>query len=294
MLKTTGCTLPVAVRTGILMVSLSFFTVAAALNLSAQETPPQTQEQRQARAALNQGVQDFKNGQFDQAIAAFQRSKQLDPNLMNARLYLATAYASQCIPGAPSDENRQKGEAATAEFKEVLAIQPENLSALDGAGSLLFQMAGQPYDPEKFQESKSYHQKHIELRPNDPEPYYWIGVIDWTLSFRANNELRARYNDHASSRKQVLDTDPLPTEPRQEYLREFGPMIDEGIDSLKRAIELKPDYDDAMAYLNLMYRRKADTVNYENDRAELLKMADDLVDKVRDIKTKRAGQPSQP
>ncbi len=28
--------------------------------------------------------------------------------------------------------------------------------------------------------------------------------------------------------------------------------------ALKKAIELKPDYDDAMAYLNLLYRQKAD------------------------------------
>jgi hypothetical protein len=30
--------------------------------------------------------------------------------------------------------------------------------------------------------------------------------------------------------------------------------------SLKRAIELEPEYADAMAYLSLLYRQKADTV----------------------------------
>jgi len=34
------------------------------------------------------------------------------------------------------------------------------------------------------------------------------------------------------------------------------PSIQEGIDSLNKAIQLRPDYDDAMAYLNLMYRRE--------------------------------------
>ena len=33
-----------------------------------------------------------------------------------------------------------------------------------------------------------------------------------------------------------------------------GPDIQEGIDSLNKAIQLRPDYDDAMAYMNLMYR----------------------------------------
>src|SRR6266849_2167603 len=52
-----------------------------------------------ARDWLNKGVQAYKNGQFDTAIEDFKQAKDLDPGLLNARLYLATAYASQYIPG---------------------------------------------------------------------------------------------------------------------------------------------------------------------------------------------------
>jgi hypothetical protein len=71
-------------------------------------------------------------------------------------------------------------------------------------------------------------------------------------------------------------------------------MIEEGITDLQKAIQLRPDYDDAMAYLNLLYRRKADMVENADERASLLKQADDLVDKVKEIKQKRADQPTQP
>jgi tetratricopeptide (TPR) repeat protein len=243
-----------------------------------------------ARDLLNKGVAAFKAGQYDTAIEDFKEAKDLDPSLMNARLYLATAYASQYIPGAPSEQNVRLGNQAINEFKEVLQIDPNNLSAIDGIGSIIFQMAGQPYDAKKFEESKSYHQKHIDLRPNDPEPYYWIGVIDWTLAFRANGELRAEYNKN-NIRKQVKDTDPLPPAVRTEYATKYGPMVDEGIADLKKAIELRPDYDDAMAYLNLLYRRKADMVESAEERASLQKQADELIDKVKEIKQKRAEQP---
>jgi hypothetical protein len=246
-----------------------------------------------ARDLLNKGVAAYKNAQYDAAIEDFKQAKDLDPGLMNARLYLATAYASQYIPGAPSEQNVRLGTQAVNEFKEVLQLDPNNLSAIDGIGSILFQMAGTPYDPKKFDESKSYHQKHIELKPNDPEPYYWIGVIDWTLAFRANGELRAAYNrDHVQ--KQVRDTDPLPAALRAEYTAKFGPVVEEGITDLQKSIQIKPDYDDAMAYLNLLYRRKADMVESADERAALLKQADDLVDKVKEIKQKRAEQPQQP
>ena len=246
-----------------------------------------------ARDLLNKGVAAYKNAQYDAAIEDFKQAKDLDPGLMNARLYLATAYASQYIPGAPSDQNVRLGTQAVNEFKEVLSIEDKNISAIDGIGSILFQMAGTPYEPKKFEESKSYHQKHIDLKPSDPEPYYWIGVIDWTLAFRANGELRAAYNrDHVQ--KQVRDTDPLPASLRADYTSKYGPLVEEGIAMLQKSIQVKPDYDDAMAYLNLLYRRKADMVESADERAALLKQADDLVDKVKEIKQKRAEQPQQP
>ena len=246
-----------------------------------------------ARDLLNKGVAAYKNAQYDTAIEDFKQAKDLDPGLMNARLYLATAYASQYIPGAPSEQNVRLGTQAVNEFKEVLQVDPNNLSAIDGIGSILFQMAGTPYDPKKFEESKSYHQKHIELKPNDPEPYYWIGVIDWTLAFRGNGELRAAYNrEHIN--KQVRDDDPLPPAVRAEYVAKYGALVDEGIAYLQKAIQLKPDYDDAMAYLNLLYRRKADMVESADERANLKKQADELIDKVKEIKQKRAEQPQQP
>jgi tetratricopeptide (TPR) repeat protein len=245
-----------------------------------------------ARDLLNKGVANFKNGQYDKAVEDFKEAKDLDPSLMNARLYLATAYASQYIPGAPSDENVTRGNAAIDEFKGVLEKDDKNLSAIDGIGSILFQMSGQPFNPTKFQESKTYHQKHIELKPNDPEPYYWIGVIDWTLTFRANAELRTAYNkDHIN--KQIKEGDALPAAVRTDYVAKDGQLVDEGITYLQKAIAIKPDYDDAMAYLNLLYRRKADMVESADERASYQKQADALVEKVKEIKQKRAEQPQQ-
>ena len=243
-----------------------------------------------ARDLLNKGVANFKGGQYDAAIEDFKQSKDLDPSLMNARLYLATAYASQYIPGAPSDQNIRLGTQAVNEFKEVLDIDPNNISAIDGIGSILYQMAGTPYDPKKFEESKSYHLKHIALKPSDPEPYYWVAVIDWAMAQRVNLELRAAYNkDHVT--KQIKDTDPMPSAVRADYVAKCGPMVEEGIGVLQKALQIRSDYDDAMAYLNLLYRRKADMVESAEERESLQKQADDLLDKVKEIKQKRSEQP---
>jgi tetratricopeptide (TPR) repeat protein len=246
-----------------------------------------------ARDLLNKGVTAFKAGKSDEAIEDFKRAQELDPNLMNARIYLATAYASLYIPGAPSPENKARGEQAIKVFKEILDIDSNNLSAIDGIGSLLFQMAGTPPVNEKgFEESKTYHQRHIQIKPDDPEPYYWIGVIDWTLAFRGNGEMRLEYNKN-NIRKQVKEADALPASVRAEYAAKYGPLVDEGIADLQKAISLRPDYDDAMAYLGLLYRRKADMVESADERASLQKQADDLLDKIKEIKQKRLDQQQQ-
>jgi len=239
-----------------------------------------------ARDLLNKGVAAFKNGQYDASIEDFKQAKDLDPALLNARLYLATAYATEYIPGAPSDDNIRLGDQAIAEFQDVLKVDPGNLSAIDGIGSILYNMAGTPFTPEKFAESKQYHEKHITLKSDDPEPYYWVGVIDWTLAYRGNATMRQGYNLQ-NPKKQLKDVDPLPDKLRTDFAQQYGQTVDEGLQSIQKAVELRPDYADAMAYENLLLRQKAD-LSDTTTRAALEKQADDLLDKVKEIKQKAA------
>lgn len=244
-----------------------------------------------ARDELNKGVAAFKGGQYDSAIQHFLKAKEFDPELLNARLYLATAYASQYIPGAPSEDNVRNGQKAIEEFQEVLKVDPANLSAIDGIGSILFQMGGAPYDPKKFEESREYHKKHIQVKPDDPEPYYWVGVINWTLSFRANGEMRLDYRNNNPS-KPLKEDQPLPTKLREELASKYEAVVDEGIDYLKKGMERRTDYEDAMAYLNLLYRQKADMVASTPEREQYLDLADELVDRVKAIKQKKMEMPA--
>jgi len=66
-------------------------------------------------------------------------------------------------------------------------------------------------------------------------------------------------------------------------------VVDDGIAKLQKALELRPDYDDAMAYLNLLYRERADL---ECDNADArkadLKSADEWQDKTLATKKEKA------
>lgn len=242
-----------------------------------------------ARDKLNKGVEAYKAAQFEQAEEDFKEAKSLDPKLMNARLYLATAYASQYIPGAPSKENTDMGNQAIAEFKDVLNIDSNNLSAIDGIGSLLYNMAT-PYNEDLLNQSKQYHLMHIKIAPNDPESYYWIAVIDWNIAFHADRVMREDYNKN--TKKPLRETDPMPDKLAQDFAQKYGSLVDEGIQYAKDAMDRRPEYDDAMAYLNLLYRSKADMETSTDARDADIKMADDLVHKVQIIKQQRMANPT--
>jgi tetratricopeptide (TPR) repeat protein len=185
----------------------------------------------QARDFLKQGVQAFKTGQFDQAIEDFKRAKELDPALLTASLYLATTYANQYIPGAPSKENVELGKQAVQEFQEVLSQDPDNLSAIDGIASLLYNMGGTPFDREALDKAKQYWQKHIDIKPKNPEPYFWVGVIDWSLAYRADRELRENWMRKNSVTQDANET--LPESLRLRFENQFGTTIDDGIEHMK-------------------------------------------------------------
>src|SRR6202050_5250798 len=72
-----------------------------------------------ARDQLNKGVAAYKNAKYEEAINHFQDAVSLDPSLTNARLYLATAFAQQYIPGVDAPDNLRNADQAVEQYKAV-------------------------------------------------------------------------------------------------------------------------------------------------------------------------------
>jgi tetratricopeptide (TPR) repeat protein len=240
-----------------------------------------------ARDQLNKGVSSYKNAHYEEAINHFQQAVELDPSLLNARMYLATAYAQQYIPAVDSPDNVRMAQQAIEQYQKVLDSNPAREQKVNSAKGIAYLYLNM----KKFDDAKKYYRMASDVDPNDPEPYYSVGVIDWTASYQPRMEERAKLgmkpeenlNPKNKDQKKVCG----------ELKQKNMPSISEGIDSLNKAIQLRSDYDDAMAYMNLMYREKADV---ECDdlaaRAEDLKTADSWVDKT--LATKKAKAEKQP
>ncbi len=233
-----------------------------------------------ARDQLNKGVAAYRNANFQAAIMYFKQSVDLDPNLLNARLYLATAYAQQYIPGGESPENVKIGDQAINAFEEVLKRDATNGTAIASIAQIYFNM-------KKFEKAKEYQRHRLQVEPNNPEPYYWIGVINWTMCFERDGQLRKDLNLAVPDAK-TGELHPLPEKNRAELEKENSPPVDEGLKALQKALELKPNDFDAMAYLNLLYRQKADIESDPEVRTADLKQAEDWVQKAVALKKQAA------
>lgn len=240
-----------------------------------------------ARDQLNKGVTAYKNAKYEDAIDHFQQAVALDPSLINAKMYLATAFAQQYIPGADTPDNNKMADQAIEQYQRVLdmnAPRDQKVNAAKGIAYLYLNM-------KKFDDSKKYYRIASDLDPNDPEAYYSVGVIDWTACYAPRMEERAKLGMKPDESLNPKNKDQ--NKVCAELKVKNWPLIQEGIDSLDKAIQLRPDYDDAMAYLNLMYREKADV---ECDdlaaRQEDLKTADHWVDET--LLTKKAKAEKQP
>jgi tetratricopeptide (TPR) repeat protein len=200
-----------------------------------------------SRDQLNKGVQAFKNARYEEAIGHFQTAISLDPNSEQAKLYLATAYSYQVVPNLDTPENLAVAQKALDGFNAVLAKDPNDLTALK-------QIASIDRNIKKLDEAKEYEKKVIAIDPNDAEAHYTIGVVDWMQAYKnaitilAADGLTDDGNGNAKKSKGAC----------QKLKDANSAIVQEGLDYLNKAVDINPTYDDAMSYLNLTYRRKAD------------------------------------
>jgi tetratricopeptide (TPR) repeat protein len=200
-----------------------------------------------ARDQLNKGVQAYKSAKYEEAINHFQQAVNLDPSLPMAHLYLATAYAQQVIPDLTTPENLKNAKLAMDGFEAVLAKDPKDINSLKNMASLYFNIG-------KYDEAKQWQMKVLAVDPQDAEAAYTIGSIDWRLAYRNAVQALKDVNMQDDGAGNVK----MPKKTCQELQQKNTALVNEGLDYLHKAVEIRPSYDDAMAYLQLMYRRKAD------------------------------------
>lgn len=209
-------------------------------------------DQLKAREHLNNGVKAYTAKRYDEAVEEFRAAIEKDAALVDAHLYLAAAYRAQFVPMVPSPDNLRKGQQAITTFEQVLQLDPQSTNAMANIADLYRNMN----EPD---EAKNWYRKLMEISEEKAQALYGIASIDYNLA----------------DGKTGQDGDNVENLTEEE-VAEVNRVVEEGIDSLRQALEINPDYTDAMEYLNLLYREKAELAADDEERRRWQNEADRL------------------
>jgi tetratricopeptide (TPR) repeat protein len=258
-------------------------TLAGAALLAAVAIFSSGCDKLKARDNINSGTAAFKAGNFAEAADHFKTAVALDPKLPNVRIYLATAYLQQYIPGTETAENKKYAQEAMEELQETLKDEPNNLLATEYVANIYYQM-------KDFPKAEEWSKKVTDLDPKNKEAYYTLGVIPWTSFIGPDRE--ARLNE----KMRPEDPGPLKDAKEKAALKDkYWASLTQGVEYEKKALAVDPEYENAMAYMNLLIRYRADLDYTKEQYVAFVKEPNDWVDKnLQTMKIKAARKAANP
>jgi tetratricopeptide (TPR) repeat protein len=226
------------------------FLILAALSLPGCNKIKSKQE-------IKRGNEFLKAAQYQSALAAYEEALRLDPKETKLHKHIGIAYMGMYQPGSKHPKDLEFAEKAMDHLKKYIAAYPEDKKALEYLVSMYLNteryddainfyqndlLKRDPKDSKAmqslamlyfkkgdFENGVKWLKQRLTIEGTNPEVYYLIGVQAWDRSYNfpdVNPEERAR-------------------------------IVEEGLQALNKAIELKPDYFEAVSYINLLYREKA-------------------------------------
>jgi TonB family protein len=230
-----------------------------------------------AHNILKLGEAAFNHGDYVEAATRFENAVRMEPNNVNAKLLLGNTLLMVWVPG--SDAGAPVAARARQQYLDVLALEPGNKQALQSLASIAL-------NSRQFAEAHDWAMKAIQVDPTDPVPYYTAGFLDWSMT----------YPDYAAARSAAgirpEAQGPIPNATLRQSVREkHRAQIEDGHRVLATAMQLDPDFADAMAYENLLDRIEAGLADTPEQASEWTAKADQWVTKALDAKRRLARRP---
>jgi tetratricopeptide (TPR) repeat protein len=206
---------------------------------------------------FRRGAEAYKSGRLPQAAEAFQKAVEMNPGDKAGHVYLGNIWLALYKAGSNSPQNLELAKKAEAEFSRVLSVDPENWTAIMSLGSLTFQEAqGMSDSPERvklLEASRGWYETLVRLDPERKEVYYSLGVIAWSTWYPKWVSARIQCGLKSG------DAGPIPDAAIRHQLKDqYDSTIENGIFNLQKVQASDPNYQNAVGYIDLFNRTRAD------------------------------------
>jgi tetratricopeptide (TPR) repeat protein len=237
------------------------------------------------RRKLQEGNQLFRDGNYKEAVAAFEEAEHLVPDFWKLWLNKGYTCRQMIIPGAKTPESIAASKCALAAFKRMMELKPD-----DPRGELLYvqtlfdsdeyetlakmyeaRFQKNPRDLEsvtgliqvyskwnKLDDALQWYFKKAEIQQNDPEAQYSVGVFVWQqLMQKGGGPEKAQFDPRPDPNKPKEKKVPPPFGYGDIVSQQRVDYADMGIKYLEKAIAMRPKYHEAMTYANLLWRQRS-------------------------------------
>ena len=215
--------------------------------------------QIKARQEIKKGNEFFKAGQYQTALAAYQEALRLDPHENKLHKNIGLAYMGMYQPGSKHAKDLEYAQKAIEHMKIYTEAAPEDRKAREFLVSMY--LAAERYDDAIafYQQLVAENPKDVKAMQSLAQMYFKKGDVENALQW-----LRKRLDAEASpeAKAEVYYFIGVQAWDRSYNFPDIDPVernriVDEGIDAINKALQIRPDYFEALSYLNLLYREKA-------------------------------------
>jgi tetratricopeptide (TPR) repeat protein len=215
--------------------------------------------QLKARQEIKKGNEFFKAGQYQTALAAYQDALRLDPGEKKLHKNIGLAYMGMYQPGSKHPKDLEYAAKAIEHLKIYTEAYPSDRKAREFLVSMYLAT-------ERYDDAIAFYQQLVQENPKDTKAmqsiaqmYFKKGDVDNALKW-LHRRLDAETSPEAKA--EVYYFIGVQAWDRSYNFPDINPVerariVDEGIDALNKALQVKPDYFEALSYLNLLYREKA-------------------------------------
>jgi tetratricopeptide (TPR) repeat protein len=237
-----------------------------------QTIPTNIRDNASGNVELEKGRAAFSSGKLDEAIHHFKDAISLNPKDPVAKLWLGEALTRKVTPGVETPENLKTAQQAIDLYQEVISEplhpstepMPWNEGEQTVKAEVMKRIALINFNIDRLDESKAWQKRVLAEEPKNAEASFAVAVIDW---------MQAHQNALAALKAAGLTDDgqgnaKAPAAVMAAIKTQNRALIGEALVYLNRVIENRPDYGDAMAYLALIYKQKAD-LDFGNESARL-------------------------
>jgi tetratricopeptide (TPR) repeat protein len=222
-----------------------------------------------AKDKVNQGAIKYNQGHNKEAQEFFKDATETDPNYTMAWLYYGATLVKDYKKELDESKKKEGAQRALDVYKKALTLT-NNCVAVDNALSYMATIYDDMNDVDQWRKTMEERASNqCSKKDAKAQSYYAIGVKYWQCSY----DQTTRYADKALLLKDPFHYRNMDYPAAQPDKQKAGACVDNGLANLEKALQVDPEYVDAMFYKGLLYREREKMTKEEPKRKELDQLA---------------------